>query len=426
MTATTLTMFRKPEDPATTMTNPVPPPAHPGLNLDDDRVEQYGYAQALENQGDAETFQLLLNKIRTWFEEGCAHEQEDRTRSRSLITHEAETLTDEAREIREQKIPALKERLAEAEGRRQAAVADPDSVERSAGYDPFRQRLLGGSVIIMSAWLFLFYFLAAHVAWLRNLGSELQGQNGATVAVLFETVFDLSSVIRDLAVHPANLLVCLLFPGLFVTIGYLTHLLLEKRQYGWLAPALGVTMGLDFAIAYGITMKLHEARLLTGLTDIPWRFGLAFSDINFYTILLAGMGTYILWGLPLSFYLAERHKGRRLDNYLDSCATEIAGLKQKITEMDAQSTRLDGMVRDKRTVITELEAIGNPAILSRTRLERLLDAFAAGWAKGINALCETAKRQAEEERQLKNAAIRSSIAAEKQTVRSDTRYLDRR
>jgi hypothetical protein len=274
-------------------------------------------------------------------------------------------MAEEVQGIRERKIPALKEQIRETEARRQAALTDPDTVVKSAGFDPFRQKLLGTAVILMSAWLVLFYFLAAHVAWLRNLGSELQGQNGNTVSVLFETVFDLSAVLRDLAQHPANILVCILFPCLFVTIGYVTHLLLEKRRYGWLAPALGVTFGLDFAIAYGITMKLHEARLLTGLTEVPWRFGLAFADVNFYTVLLAGMGTYILWGLPLSFYLDERQKGRHLDNFLATCEAEAVTIRQEVTELESLATRLDGQVREKQSAIMGVyaQSPGNFSIL---------------------------------------------------------------
>ncbi len=435
MTATTLALFRKSDQKIDQAALEAPPLSSPPvtLGLDNDQVEQYGYSQSLENQGDTETFQLLINKLRTWFEEGCSHDQEDRTRSRTLVSHEASTMTDEARLLRNETIPALKGELKESEIRRLAAQADPDSVEKTVGYDPFRQRLLGGSVLIMSAWLFLFYFLAAHVAWLRNLGSELQGQNGNSVTALFETVFDLSAVLRDLAHHPANILVCVLFPGLFFTIGYVTHLLLEKRQYGWLTPALGVTMGLDFAIAYGITMKLHEARLLTGLTELPWRFGLAFIDVNFYTVLLAGMGTYILWGLPLSFYLEERRKGEHLDNFLTACATEETRLKQEIARQEALATQLDGQVQDKQVIITEIEAVGNPAIFSRSKLERLLDAFVVGWSKGVNALCvrqleqlDEAKRRAEEEKRSINRAILAQITSYKDALRSDGSYSSRR
>lgn len=192
----------------------------------------------------------------------------------------------------------------------------------------------------------------------------------------------------------------------FITLGFLLYWFSHLRRSIWQYALYVFTLLFDAFLAYEIVRKIHLSQSIVGEAE-PWRFKMAFSQIEFYIILCAGFGIYIAWGLLLKYVLEEFHKilpalagVRRRKAEIKRLETEIREVQeefgQKINQLNQEAAELEqkeigfyrhaveqnegriGALREK--LRNHLQSSG----ISAQRLRVHVTSFLAGWCKSIH------------------------------------------
>jgi hypothetical protein len=394
-----------------------------GVNPDDDLLMAYGVREAVRNQANSDTYQMLLLNISRRYEGEANTEAERYSRREADASREVASLMSACKRLQEEELPARRERIRAQEAARERAIADPHSVPDAADFDAGKLMLLKSLLIALSCYLFIFYFFTGHAALVRNIGTALASSTAGEVSALFETVFDAGAVVKDLATNPLNVLICLFFPMVFFGVGYLLHDALEERRYGRLVFALAVTAGLDLVVAYSITSKLYDARRLAGLAERDWQFAMAFTDVNFYLILLAGMAVYVCWGAILSLVMTERRKGNKVSRYLAACAAEIVSLEREIDALETDVRDVVAKIETQQATCRDLELLASPQVRSWSRVEQHLDRFTAGWAKGVEQFYQEQAEMLQRERRERSSQLPELLTTCKNKLRQEAQLI---
>lgn len=132
--------------------------------------------------------------------------------------------------------------------------------------------------------------------------------------------------------------VLFLFTGtfVFITLGFLVHWFNQSKSKIWIYALYVFTFLFDGFLAYEIVRKIHESKVITGETLIPWVPKMAFQQMEFYIILFAGFGIYIAWGLLLRYLLEEHHKILPARAGIQRRRAEIDKLNQEIKDIQGQ------------------------------------------------------------------------------------------
>lgn len=353
-------------------------------DLNDDKFANAGYQHAIENQACPETFQLMLNHLLRNVEAECYDMRDLNARRRTELEQELVSLQEEREKLVSATIPALQAELKEKKNRYESIQRDPSKLPASEqAFDATKEKLMQAGLICLMLFLYCFYFLTGHAAFIKNIGKALENSQGGEVSTLFETVFDASNVVSDLVATPANLFFCVLFPFIFIVTGYLIHDYLKRNNYWGVAGVMGFTLGLDIAIAYKVTSKMYDAKRLAGLEDQNWHFSMIFSDINFYMVLLAGMAVYVLWGALLGLYMEEKNRGDRVAIFINGCRSEIAALEEEIRLHGDRVAAIETCIRDTKGKIARYDEPGTLALIPWRQTEQILNSFASGWVRGV-------------------------------------------
>ena len=107
----------------------------------------------------------------------------------------------------------------------------------------------------------------------------------------------------------------ILFPVIFLGLGFLIHDALEKIKAGknktsaivTILVLLVITFIADAFIGYKISEGVHTNEFNAGRTDELWKFNMIFSDINFYLVLILGFVVYVIWGFLLNYVLSHSY-----------------------------------------------------------------------------------------------------------------------
>lgn len=179
----------------------------------------------------------------------------------------------------------------------------------------------------------------------------------------------------------------ILFPVIFLGLGFLIHDALEKKKYGFITLLLVFTLITDAFIGYKISQGLHTNEFNAGLTNEQWKFSMIYSDINFYLILALGFVVYVIWGFLLHYVLNKNKEMQpdkaielRLDNLnrkITERREELALIVTKINDLKAQSATLDNEISGKEEDIIGYENGVNP--VDTARLKSSIGKFMGGW-----------------------------------------------
>ncbi|MDZ4667463.1 MAG: hypothetical protein SGJ00_06215 [bacterium] len=74
----------------------------------------------------------------------------------------------------------------------------------------------------------------------------------------------------------------ILFPVIFLGLGFLIHDALEKQKYFFITGLLSFPLIVDAIIGYKISQSICAKEFNAGLSDQLWQFNMIYSDINFY------------------------------------------------------------------------------------------------------------------------------------------------
>lgn len=401
---------------------PVPAPRKEGLlyDLNDDKYGNIGYHQAIENRCNLDTYQLLLNHVLRNVETETYDMRDLNARKKSELEQETLGLQDQRERLASGDLPELQENLKAKKMQFEAVQQDPSKLPASeSAFDATREKMMLAGLFCLTIFLYSFYFLTGHAAFMKNIGKSLENSQSSDVSALFETVFDASAVFNDLVTMPLNVILIAFFPFIFIVTGYLVHHFMEKKRYGVMAGAIAITVGLDYVIAYKVTSKMFDARRLAGLEENNWHFSMIYSDVNFYLILLAGMAVYVLWGVLLGLFLDEKGRGNRISLFLEGCKRDIAAIENDIRQLGDNIAALDKSIRKNMNKLAQYDEPGTLALLSWRQIEQILNGFTAGWSRGTHKFYQEEQERIEREKNLRSGELLTLLNNFKTALKAD-------
>ena len=246
-------------------------------------------------------------------------------------------------------------------------------------------------IILLTLYLFMFYASTGYSAFF-GIPSKLIG------GFLAPTVFEDAESQGNGA-----LMFIILFPIVFLAMGYVIHILLEKKNYIFLSVVLLFTLAFDVFMAYKIAMNAHNILYASGQTNEPWQPGMAFGDVNFYIVIAAGFVVYCIWGYLLNNVIhqwyeiqpdqvkqAETAKVReqilKMTNEGSEFSNNIALLKSNLHNLDQKRADLE-----RKSNILKAGGI----VIDLTALKGMVGEFVGGWCFTINFLFHAQKDMAD-------------------------------
>ncbi len=213
----------------------------------------------------------------------------------------------------------------------------------------------------------------------------------------------------------------ILFPVIFLGLGFLIHDALEKIKAGknktsaivTILVLLLITLIADAFIGYKISEGVHTNEFNAGRTDELWKFNMIFSDINFYLVLILGFVVYVIWGFLLNYVLShpylktESEKIKlmieNLNNRISEKRKELSDIIAKIHKHESEIVTIDNKVEEKTKDIIGYENGKIP--INEASLRGSIGEFMGGWqnythgnnskTKADGLIQETIKRQNE-------------------------------
>lgn len=228
--------------------------------------------------------------------------------------------------------------------------------------------------ILLTFYLFVFYSSSGYSAFYGikqgslgfinpNVFSEAKTKGGGVIALI------------------------VLFPVIFLGLGFLIHDALEKKKYGFITLLLVFTLITDSFIGYKISQGIHTNEFNAGITNEQWNFSMIYSDINFYLVLALGFVVYVIWGFLLHYVLNKNKEMQpdkaielRLDNLtrkITERREELAVIVGKINDITAQIASLENEISGKEEDVNGYENGVNPVDIAR--LKSSIGKFMGGW-----------------------------------------------
>lgn len=187
----------------------------------------------------------------------------------------------------------------------------------------------------------------------------------------------------------------ILFPVIFLGLGFLIHDALEKIKSGknktsaivTIVVLLFITLVADAFIGYKISEGVHTNEFNAGRTDELWKFNMIFSDINFYLVLILGFVVYVIWGFLLNYVLShsylktENEKIKlmieNINNRIADKRKELSDLIAKVHKLESNIVTIDNKVEEKQKDIIGYENGVIPINISS--LKGSVGEFMGGW-----------------------------------------------
>lgn len=235
--------------------------------------------------------------------------------------------------------------------------------------------------ILLTLYLFVFYSSSGYSAFYGvkqgslgfinpNVFSEAKNKGGGVIALI------------------------LLFPVIFLGMGFLIHDALSKQKYLFIAGLLFFTLMADAIIGYKIAQGVHNNEFNADLTKEQWEFHMVFSEINFYLVLVLGFVVYMIWGALLHYVLHKHYEmqpDKALEIRLENMERKIAEQRQTLAEYQAKNNDLKGQLAIIENELSEKErdVIGyeNGVIpINISLLQSSIGEFMMGWFSYTNLM----------------------------------------
>lgn len=236
--------------------------------------------------------------------------------------------------------------------------------------------------LLLTLYLFVFYSSSGYSAFF--------GVKPGTLGFLNPNVFS------D-AKSPGAMAFIVLFPVIFLGLGFLIHNALETnkklasqnkpKSYSLIACLLFVTLIADMFVGYKITQGVHANDFNAGKTDEMWRFEMVFLDINFYLVLILGFVVYVIWGFLLNYVLGHHYLKteneqiklliENINNKISEKLVELSEITSKIHKLESDVATCDNKIEEK-----EKDIIGyqNGVIpINVASLSASVGEFMGGW-----------------------------------------------
>ena len=193
-------------------------------------------------------------------------------------------------------------------------------------------------VILLTLYLFVFYSSSGYSAFYGvkqgslgfinpNVFAEAQNKGGGLLAMI------------------------ILFPVIFLGLGFLIHDALEKQKYLFITGLLSFTLIVDAIIGYKISQSIHTNEFNAGLSDQLWQFNMIYSDINFYLVIALGFVVYVIWG-ALLHYVLSKYRELQPDKAIE---LRVENLNRKISEQRQSLAEIIGKINTLKSQISTIE-----------------------------------------------------------------------
>lgn len=236
--------------------------------------------------------------------------------------------------------------------------------------------------VLLTLYLFVFYSSSGY--------SAFYGVKEGNVGFINPNVFSEAKTGGVIAL-------IILFPVIFLGLGFLIHDALEKnkkyvnegkpKQYLSICLLLLVTLIADAFIGYKISQGVHANEFNSGLTTEEWHFSMIFKDINFYLVLILGFVVYVIWGFLLNYVLShtylkiESEKEKILlanvDKKIEEKRGELGAIVAKINSLSTLLLTLDDEIAGKEHDIIGYEHGVIP--VNTPSLRAAVGEFMGGW-----------------------------------------------
>lgn len=247
---------------------------------------------------------------------------------------------------------------------------------------PFNYVMFGAGVfivVLLTLYLFVFYASTGYSAF---------------YGVEDSTSFIHAGVFKDAKKQGGEVLaIFVLFPMIFLALGFLIHDFLEKKKHLALTGLLCFTLIFDVLLAYKIAEGIHANKLMSGETTETWQPSLAFTDVNFWIIIAAGFVVYILWGLMLHKVMhdykmsqpgvREQQQLINFNNDIKEHEADMLRLQNEIEQFKADIVMFE-KEKDKKLAEKRDYLSGKiQSIITNTKLEGAVGDFFSGWSAFI-------------------------------------------
>lgn len=250
-----------------------------------------------------------------------------------------------------------------------------EDIQNDKGHTNYLPFIIGGTIVLFLTFYLWSFYAAAGYAALNGVRSGTQGFAGVFSAL--STVFNKGGFLAIITV---------LFPVLFLTVGFLIHPALERKSYLGVGFLLLFTFSVDAIIGYKISQAIHDNAFNAALTNDLWKFNMVFHDVNFYLVLAAGFAGYVAWGVLLHYTLhkwTEIQPDSRIEKLRKAIKKAKADIQEAIAELKACDTSLDKKEKELN------DYLEGKVVIDITNLRSYIGQFMGGWNAYTNLMHST-------------------------------------
>ena len=177
--------------------------------------------------------------------------------------------------------------------------------------------------------------------------------------------------------------ITVLFPVVFLGLGFLIHDALEKKSYGIITVLLLFTFCFDAIIGYQISHHIYMNSYNAGEIDLPWYGKYIFEDINFYLVLASGFVCYVMWGFLLNYTL-NKQKEIQPDIRIQRLKKKISELRLECQKSIAEANNCGTTIEKNRKSISDYQE--GKVMVNITKLRSNIGEFFGGWSWWVSGM----------------------------------------
>ena len=376
-------------------------------NFDRAKLRDHGFIRCAANNGDHQVLHkafdslyfLFINDIDVVDDKKkrlIAKIEEHRVKTQNTLTRECETLIEHMEkehdlsmrtlqdnkskleteveitnksidDIRTNKIPFLENLNTEAD--KHIKQKEIEFIKPKFKWFEFVPALFFSSALLV--YLFVFYSSAAYILLFSVEDTKLLlAQN---IPIPPAQIFNPDAISNALNKNWTALLFMFLFVVIPLSITVVNKFV--SPRWATLATILGFLCGvvlLDGAIAYKVTEAVYEVNYLTGITNIPWKPAMAFTDTNFYLVFVFGAFGLLLFKFAFGKML-KIFEDRSPDTITQQNRLFIKQLRDEINSNSEKINVLKDQVVTHEKNIIQLKADIRSAELTLADLPRTLN-----------------------------------------------------
>jgi uncharacterized membrane protein (DUF106 family) len=320
---------------------------------------------------------LIKESLNVLYEEIVKKAGQDKQGIAALIS----TLKENIKGLEKQK-DVLEVQKASTENKIEDCTNQIDDLENERGTPDFIPFVVGAFItILLTFYLWAFYSASGYAAY-AGVPPESTG---------FEGVFSaLSEAFSD---SGALKIIAILFPTVFLGLGFLIHDSIEKKKYGFIALLLSFTFIFDVIIGFMVTKHLHMNDIINNRTTAEWSNWMVLEDITFYFILASGFVCYVMWGFLLNYTLNkwnEMQPSVRMRKLKD----QVIELKQQMKKCEGDVLSIENEIKGKEQDIIAYKT--GKVIIDIPTLKAHIGHFMSGWAAWIVLMKENSSELSKE------------------------------